>query len=247
MNQQRTVIYKQRQDVLDDKDLSERLLGMIEGMLQDIVATHTAEEDAAMWDFDGLRSVLGYLCTDEDFRYTPEELKKLSRDDVETLLIDRATAKIKEKEELFTPETFHEVERAILLQNVDRAWMEHIDAMDDLKGSIGLQSYAQRDPIVEYRMVGADMFDSMVAEIRDKTVRMLLTVVPKPQEQIVRVQVAKPLIEGFEGGAGTRTKKKVSVSTTRREGVKVGRNDPCPCGSGKKYKACCGANQNKVD
>ena len=247
MNQQRTVIYKQRQDVLDDMDLSERLMGMINGMLQDVVATHTAEEDATLWDFDGLRSVLGYLCTDEDFRYTPEELKKLSREDVETLLIERATAKIKEKEELFTPDTFHEVERAILLQNVDRAWMEHIDAMDDLKGSIGLQSYAQRDPIVEYRMVGADMFDSMVAEIRDKTVRMLLTVVPKPQEQIVRVQVAKPITEGFEGGAGTQTKKKVSVNTTRREAVKVGRNDPCPCGSGKKYKACCGANQNKVD
>ena len=245
MNQQRTVIYKQRQDVLDDKDLSERLLGMITGMISDVVATHTAEDDKTLWDFDGLRATLGYLCTEEDFRYTADELKKLKRDDVEQMLVDRANAKIAEKEELFTPDRFHELERAILLQNVDRAWMEHIDAMDDLKGSIGLQSYAQRDPIVEYRMVGADMFDSMVAEIRDKTVRMLLTVIPKPQEEIVRVQVAKPLIEGFEGGAATQGKKKIVIAPTRRESAKVGRNDPCPCGSGKKFKNCCGANQNK--
>ena len=247
MNQQRNVIYKQRQEVLDDQDLSDRLMGMITGMLGDVVSTHLAEDDKSLWDFDGLRATLGYLCTDGDFRYTPDELKKVKREDVEAMLVDRATAKIKEKEELFTSDTFHEVERAILLQNVDRAWMEHIDAMDDLKGSIGLQSYAQRDPIVEYRMVGADMFDSMVAEIRDKTVRMLLTVVPKPQEEIVRVQVAKPITEGFEGGAGTQSKKKVSVNVVRRESAKVGRNDPCPCGSGKKYKNCCGSNQNKQD
>ena len=247
MNQQRNVIYKQRQEVLDDQDLSDRLMGMITGMLGDVVSTHLAEDDKSLWDFDGLRATLGYLCTDGDFRYTPDELKKVKREDVEAMLVDRATAKIKEKEELFTSDTFHEVERAILLQNVDRAWMEHIDAMDDLKGSIGLQSYAQRDPIVEYRMVGADMFDSMGAEIRDKTVRMLLTVVPKPQEEIVRVQVAKPITEGFEGGAGTQSKKKVSVNVVRRESAKVGRNDPCPCGSGKKYKNCCGSNQNKQD
>jgi preprotein translocase subunit SecA len=117
--------------------------------------------------------------------------------------------------------------------------MEHIDAMDDLKGDIGLQAYAHRDPVTEYRMAGADMFDAMVAEIRDKTVRSLLTVLPKPQQEVVRVQVAKPLIEGFEGGQQQAAKK---VTLTPRRSAKVGRNDPCPCGSGRKYKNCCGAN-----
>ena len=145
--------------------------------------------------------------------------------------------RIREREELFTPERFREVERAILLRNVDTAWMEHIDAMDDLKGNIGLQAYAHRDPVTEYRMVGADMFDAMVAEIRDKTVRALLTVVPKPQQEVVRVQVAKPLIEGFEGGPKQGAKK---VTLTPKRSTKVGRNDPCPCGSGKKYKNCHG-------
>ena len=207
---------------------------------------HTSEETPDNWDFAGLRAALmGYLCTDEDFNYTDEELTTLTADDVIATLVERAETRIREREELFTPETFREVERSILLQNVDRAWMEHIDAMDDLKGNIGLQAYANRDPVTEYRMVGADMFDAMVAEIRDKTVRMLLTVMPKPQP-IQRVQVAKPLIEGFEGGANGQPAKKVVVAP-KRAAAKVGRNDPCPCGSGKKYKNCCGANPAAKD
>ena len=240
MNQQRTIIYKQRQSVLDDADLSETMMNMVRGTIETAVSGHTAEGSAAEWDFAGLRAdLLGYLCTDDDFRYTDEELKKLTAEDVTAMLVERAEARIKEKEELFTPERFREVERAILLQNVDRGWMDHIDAMDDLKGNIGLQAYAHRDPVTEYRMVGADMFDAMVAEIRDKTVRGLLSVMPRPQQEVVRVQVAKPLIEGFEGGAKQAAKK---VVLTPKRAVKVGRNDPCPCGSGKKYKNCCGAN-----
>ena len=121
--------------------------------------------------------------------------------------------------------------------------MEHIDAMDDLKGSVGMQSYAQRDPLNVYRMEGADMFDAMVADIRSRTVRMVLSVSPKA-EPIRRVQVANPLEEGFEGGA-KQSAKRVTVGTKR--GEKVGRNDPCPCGSGKKYKKCCGANEGAQD
>ena len=240
MNQQRTIIYKQRQSVLDDSDLSETMLNMVRGTVENAVLSHTSEGTAAEWDFAGLRAdLMGYLCTDEDFQYSDEELKTLTRQDVTAMLVERAEARIREREELFTPERFREVERAILLQNVDRGWMDHIDAMDDLKGNIGLQAYAHRDPVTEYRMVGADMFDAMVAEIRDKTVRALLTVVPKPQQEVVRVQVAKPLIEGFEGGAKQAAKK---VTLTPKRSAKVGRNDPCPCGSGKKYKNCCGAN-----
>ena len=246
MNQQRTIIYQQRQEVLDDADISGKILNMVRGTIEAAVMNHTSEETPDNWDFAGLRAALmGYLCTDEDFNYTDEELTTLTADDVIATLVERAETRIREREELFTPETFREVERSILLQNVDRAWMEHIDAMDDLKGNIGLQAYANRDPVTEYRMVGADMFDAMVAEIRDKTVRMLLTVMPKPQP-IQRVQVAKPLIEGFEGGANGQPAKKVVVAP-KRAAAKVGRNDPCPCGSGKKYKNCCGANPAAKD
>ena len=240
MNQQRSIIYKQRQSVLDDSDLSETMMNMIRGNIGNAVAAHTNEGPATEWDLASLRADLfGYLCTEEDFRYSEEELKKLTSEDITSMLIARAEERIREREELFTPERFREVERAILLRNVDTAWMEHIDAMDDLKGNIGLQAYAHRDPVTEYRMVGADMFDAMVAEIRDKTVRALLTVMPKPQQEVVRVQVAKPLIEGFEGGPKQGAKK---VTLTPKRSTKVGRNDPCPCGSGKKYKNCCGAN-----
>jgi preprotein translocase subunit SecA len=119
--------------------------------------------------------------------------------------------------------------------------MEHIDAMDDLKDTIRLQAYAQRDPINEYRLQGADMFDAMIADIRGRTVRMVLSVVPKVSE-IERVQVAKPISEGFEG-EGSKKPKRVTVAKKSQESV--GRNDLCPCGSGKKYKKCCGAPNNQ--
>ena len=142
-----------------------------------------------------------------------------------------------EKEELFGAETFREVERAILLRNVDTAWMEHIDTMDDLKSNVGLQSYAQRDPVNEYRIQGADLFDTMVDDIRQNTVRGILSVMPRPQP-IRRVQVANPLTAGFEG-AKKKPIVRRAATTVVNDSAKIGRNDPCPCGSGKKYKACC--------
>ena len=142
-----------------------------------------------------------------------------------------------EKEETIGEERFREIERAVLLQNVDRNWMDHIDAMDDLKDSIRLQSYAQRDPVNEYRLQGADMFDAMVADIRERTSRMILSVTLKTPD-VKRVQLAKPLNEGFEG-EGSNAPKKVTV--VKKASENVGRNDLCPCGSGKKYKKCCGA------
>ena len=141
-----------------------------------------------------------------------------------------------EKEAILGEDRVRELERAVLLQSVDRAWMEHIDAMDDLKDSIRLQSYAQRDPVNEYRIQGADMFDQMVSDIRENTTRTILSVTVKTPE-IKRVQLAKPLTEGFEGG---QTKQK-RVTVSKKANPSVGRNDLCPCGSGKKYKKCCGA------
>ena len=238
MNQQRTVIYKQRGDVLDGGDgIADTIKRMILSTVRSCVAVHTSDESSADWNFESLRASLPYLCDENDFNYTETELKHIHRDEIENLLCDRAMVKYNEKEELFGRETFLEVQRSILLRNVDTAWMEHIDAMDELKGEINLQAYAHRDPVTEYRIVGGDMFDAMVEEIREKTVRTILSVVPRVAEPIKRVQVANPLTAGFEGGP----KKAAKVTIRKPAAEKIGRNDPCPCGSGKKYKNCCGA------
>ena len=128
-----------------------------------------------------------------------------------------------------------EVEKVILLQNVDKKWMDHLEAMDELKEYVGLNSYAQRDPVAMYRIQGADLFDQMVDDIKEDTVRQILSVMPRIQAT-ERVQVAKPTSEGFGDGQPIVRKPVVKA-------VKVGRNDPCPCGSGKKYKKCCGQNE----
>ena len=239
MNQQRTLIYKQRGDVLEGGEgIEEIIKKMMLSTVRDRVMYNTSDESAENWSFDALRADLPYLCTEDDFRYTTDELKKLKREDISDMLEARLNEKYDEKEKLFGRETYLEIQRSILLRNVDTAWMEHIDAMDDLKGMINLQAYANRDPVSEYRITGGDMFDNMIEEIRDKTVRLLLSVVPKPAQQIKRVQVANPITAGFEGGT-TKTVKKVTVRKDATQ--KIGRNDPCPCGSGKKYKNCCGA------
>ena len=240
MNQQRTIIYKQRGEVLDGSEsISETIKKMMLSNIRECVMVHTSDESAETWSFDSLRASLSFICDENDFNYSPDELKKLKKEDLLAELEARALDKYAEKEELFGEEVFLEVQRSILLRNVDLAWLEHIDAMDDLKGMINLQAMAHRDPITEYRITGGDMFDAMIAEIRDKTVRMILTAVPRPAQQIQRVQIGTPVSAGFEGSA-QKTVKKVSI----RKEQKVGRNDPCPCGSGKKYKNCCGAPQS---
>ncbi len=241
MNQQRNIIYKQRQDVLNGEDISETVKKMILATVGENVDTYLQGEEAEHWDFAGLREAYkGVLTTPEDFDYSESELKKLKKDDVFDLLADRAMALYEEKEALVGEERFREIERAVLLQNVDRNWMEHIDTMDDLKDTIRLQSYAQRDPVNEYRLQGADMFDAMVADIRERTSRMILSVTIKTQE-VKRVQLAKPLAEGFDDG-GNKVQKKVTV--VKKASESIGRNDLCPCGSGKKYKKCCGSPAN---
>ncbi len=239
MNQQRNIIYKQRNDVLNGSDISETVQKMILTTVSENVNAHLNGDDKSLWDLNGLRELYkGVLTTPEDFQYSDDELKHLHSEEIREMLCDRAIALYHEKEELVGAERFRELERAVLLQNVDRNWMDHIDAMEDLKDSIRLQSYAQRDPVNEYRLQGADMFDAMVNDIRDRTVRMILSVTVKTPE-VKRVQLAKPLTEGFEGANGAKKPKKVSV--VRRAEASVGRNDLCPCGSGKKYKKCCGA------
>ncbi|MBE6600131.1 MAG: preprotein translocase subunit SecA [Ruminococcaceae bacterium] len=247
MNQQRTVIYKQRRSVLDGENITEMIQNMIKDTIISTVDSYTRGDNAADWDLDGLRSnYLGLICSENDFRYDENELKKLDRDDIIDELADRAINLYHEKEELFGADTFREVERSVLLRNVDRQWMDHIDGMDDLKEEIGLQAYAQRNPINEYRIVGADMFDAMIAEIREGTVRTILSVVPRSSVQ--RVQLVKQSSAGLAGEAARkktvqRPQKPKGVTISGKE--KIGRNEPCPCGSGKKYKNCCGINTGK--
>ena len=250
MNQQRAIIYKQRGEVLNGDDVSDTIIGMIKGTISDAVEEYTRAENHEDWDLEGLRSnYMGLLCTPDDFEYTREDKKKLKKSELTELLTERAMKLYEEKEQLFGTEVFREVERSVLLRNVDSHWMDHIDAMDNLEHEIGLQAYAQRDPVNEYRIVGAEMFDSMVSEIRDGTVRMILSVMPRTQSA-ERVSVAKETGEGFSGSNGRRIVKR-PAAPQKPKGVtisgkqKIGRNDPCPCGSGKKYKNCCGANPNK--
>ena len=241
MNQQRNLIYKQRYDVLNGEDISDTIRKMIIGTVSDTVDTYLQGDEPMHWDLLGLKNVyIGLLTTPEDFDYSESELKHLKKNDIVDMLCNRAIKVYDDKATVIGEERFREIERAVLLQNVDRNWMEHIDAMDDLKDSIRLQSYAQRDPVNEYRLQGADMFDAMVADIRDRTSRMILSVTVKTPE-VKRVQLAKPLNEGFEGDGEKKIKK---VTVVKKAAESVGRNDLCPCGSGKKYKKCCGAPSN---
>ena len=239
MNQQRNLIYKQRLEVLNGEDISATILDMIRSTIEENVEHFIGDGSEEACNFEGLEAVYkSYLLhPGESFEDIFSSMKKPQ--ELTDFLIERAEAVYAEKEKLFGAEIFREVERSILLQSVDKHWMEHIDTMDDLKGSVGLQAYAQRDPVTEYRLQGADMFDAMIAEIRDETVRKVLTVIPRPQP-IARVQIAKPLQENLTDG-GTQKKKTIVV----RKAEKIGRNDLCPCGSGKKYKKCCGAAGNE--
>ena len=167
----------------------------------------------------------------------------MDKDEWRESLVERALEIYHGKEALFAAaegvpdDAMREVEKVILLQNVDKKWMDHLEAMDELKEYVGLNSYAQRDPVAMYRIQGADLFDEMVDDIKEDTVRQILSVVPRSRP-IERVQVAKPTSEGF--GDGKRIVRKPATAE------KIGRNDPCPCGSGKKYKKCCGAVAEKT-
>jgi len=238
MNQQREKIYEQRNEVLEGASLRDRMISMIRSTVTDSVEGYLQASDKAEWDMDGLiNKYMGLLCKKEDFDSLPAS-PDAARAELSALMVDRAMEIYEDKEKnVFGEEEFREVERVILLRNVDEKWMDHLEAMDSLMESVGLQAYAQRNPISEYRLAGGDLFDELVIMIRDDTVRMLLSVMPRPR-QLEREQVAKPVTAGFAGSGDGTLKKKPIV---KKPSEKVGRNDPCPCGSGKKYKKCCGA------
>ncbi len=342
MNRQREIIYSQRDQVLDGENLRETIIKMIPDTVSAKVAEYLPFEEKDEWNLKGLReSLKGWIIPEDDEEtlvYEKDELDALEKDYLIEMLTEKATKEYEENEKLVPEDTMRELERVYLLKNVDNYWMEHIDAMDELKKGIRLRSYGQHDPVVEYRLEGFDMFDDMIRSIREDTIKMLL-VVPKrvaerlrQQEEMrelavkraassraraaaiaamnakkaaesenqgfsisinasstgpvtvstsdsepadedelkaeaaleveepevdeagsekkyseddinkaaakfmQREQVAKPTSTNMEGDgtAANRTVKKIT---------KIGRNDPCPCGSGKKYKKCCGANK----
>jgi len=248
MNQQRHVIYSQRQEVLDGVDIKDKIQKMISETIVNAVNSFTTAEVADDWNFDGLRTYFfGTLCRAEDFHYTADDFNTLQRKDLVKILQERADEVYAEKTALFGDESLREIERVVLLRNVDTRWMDHLDAMDDLKGSIRLQAYAHRNPVTEFRLQSGDMFDEMIDGIKESTTRTLLSIIPSNRE-IKRETVAKATSEGFEGGESLTPAAPASPSAPKKaDGSKVGRNDPCPCGSGKKYKKCCGFNPAEPD
>ena len=233
MNRQREIIYGQRKKVLDGEDISSNIRTMIEETVATSVDQYLLENvPKDEWNLDGLRDYyLGWLTVPTDFRYDTAQLEQVDREQIRQTLIDRAMKIYGEKEQMFGSELMREIERMLLLRNVDTKWMDHIDAMEELKRGIGLRSIGQRDPVIEYRMEGFEMFEQMTESIKEDTVKQLMLIRLKKEEPVKREQVAKPTVATTDG---SKARKPV------RKGAKVGRNDPCPCGSGKKYKHCCG-------
>ncbi|MDD7639186.1 MAG: preprotein translocase subunit SecA [Subdoligranulum variabile] len=233
MNQQREIIYKQRQMVLDGEDISDKLHEMMRQSIDDACTNYLNGETSDDWDFAGLRRhFMNWLCLPSDFNYTKDQLEDLTKEGIADELYKRGMDILTAKEKKYGAKTMRELERICLLRNVDSKWMDHIDNMDQLKQGMGLRGYGQHDPVVEYRIEGFAMFDEMIASIREDAVHMLLTIEIRQQNaEPKREQVAKPTGEGAPTQAGTKGAAPVRVT-------KIGRNDPCPCGSGLKWKKC---------
>ena len=238
MNRQREIIYGQRNQVLDGDDMKAQVTKMIDESIDENVKTYMPTDALHDdWDLNALRETyLGWLIGDSDLRYTADELEELDPETAAEELKKKAAELYERREATFTPKIMREVERVVLLKNVDREWMDHIDAMEQLKDGIRLRAYGQHDPVVEYRLEGFDMFDSMIESIRQNTAKMVLTVQLRTPDAPKREQVATITGAGA-GGDGTVKKQPM------RKDKKPGRNDPCPCGSGKKYKKCHGMNE----
>lgn len=234
LNKQREIIYTQRSQVLDGEDLHESILNMMRELSVEAVDRYLlSDEEKENWNLIGLKEhFLGWVLRDEDLDYEDDEIDELKKADIAKIIEDRMLEIYSAKENEFGGQIIRELERVILLKVVDTKWMNHIDDMAELKKGIGLRAFGQKNPVVEYRYEGFEMFDAMVESIREDTVRMLLTVRIQKNVQPQREQVAKP----DAPNAGS-----ITMSSSKK---KPGDNDPCPCGSGKKYKKCCGMNKN---
>ena len=236
MNKQREIIYDQRKQVLDGLDVKNIIMNMMNTSISHLVVEYFAENDHldAVSCRELLRQVEGLYFPKFTVRFTDEELKEKTAADVTEAFTAAAAAYYEQKEQEFTSPVMREVERVVLLRVVDEYWMDHIDAMADLRQGIRLRAYAQTDPIIAYKKESLDMFEEMISAIQSETVRRLYSVRIKKDQEIKRERVAKATGESV-GGDGT-------VKKQPRRVQNIGRNDPCPCGSGKKYKNCCGRN-----
>ena len=237
MNTQREVIYTQRQKVLDGDNLRETVLNNLHRVVEGFVAEESAKH-GGISDQEQLAAVLTHFdkiyFAPGSFKLSDEELGRLQPGELEEMLYEKAVATYETKERAYGEPTMRELERVIMLRVVDEYWMDHIDAMDDLKQGVGLRAYGQHDPVTEYKEQGFEMFQATVTAIREETVRRLFLVHLKPAQEVKREKVAKET--GTNAAAKGNVVKKQPV---RNADKKVGPNDPCPCGSGKKYKKCC--------
>ena len=244
MNAQREIIYKQRREVLDGEDIHSNILNMINSVAEETVAMFVEGEDGKSINIEALNTEIT-----NEFGLDMYDFIKAHENDSNAIIEElekQAVNKYQVKEEEITSEKMRELERVVMLKVVDEKWMNHIDDMDELKNGIGLRAYGQQDPVVKYRMEGMDMFDEMIANMKVDVVKILMNI-RRQNGEVKRQEAAKitgaalEAIESVDGGKKINTPE--HSQTVVNEGPKVGRNDPCPCGSGKKYKNCCGRNQ----
>ncbi|MDT8858759.1 preprotein translocase subunit SecA [Alkalihalobacillus sp. MEB130] len=232
MREQREIIYKQRMEVLESENLRQIVEKMIKSVIERTVGLHTPESEVPEdWDLAAIVNYMKANLLNED-DITEKDLKGKEPEEMIELLVEKVTANYNEKEEQFTPEHMREFEKVIMLRTVDRKWMNHIDQMDQLRQGIHLRAYGQNDPLREYRFEGFEMFEAMVDSIEEEVAMYIMKA--QVQQNLQRQEVAQG--KAMQQNTSEEPKKKKPI----RKGETIGRNDPCTCGSGKKYKACCG-------
>ena len=236
MNTQREVIYAQRQKVLDGEDLRENMMSMLRALVETNVST-ALSGNGGVANEEGLATLASMMEGVYFIRGTlaarAQQLTGMKAEELADTVFEIATRTYEAKENAYTPKVMRELERVVMLRVVDEYWMDNIDAMDDLKQGIGLRAYGQHDPVIAYKEEGFAMFEAMVQAIREETIRRLFLVQLRTNQEVKREKVAK------ETGTAAATKTAVKKQPVRNAAKKVGPNDPCPCGSGKKYKKCC--------
>ena len=235
MNQQRELIYAQRKEVLDGKDISGNISNMIDSVSENVISIYTNVQEGEDIDTKGLALQLQTIFGIGNI----EGLKNEELDEVALIeeVREKAHQKYSEKAEEIGEKEIKELERVVMLKVVDEKWMNHIDNMDELKNGIGLRAYGQKDPVVQYRIEGSDMFEQMVEDIRTDVVKILLNVHKAGDTRRKQtVEITKASQENLNNLDNDTVRKQ----TVKKDGPSIGRNDPCPCGSGKKYKQCCG-------
>jgi preprotein translocase subunit SecA len=241
LNQQREIIYKQRREVLTSRDLKDVVLGMAKSTIERVVKAHTADDLEEEWDFDAILDFVESNLLPEG-RISIDELEKLDPEEMIEYIYDEVVRYYEERKKEMGEERLNEFAKVVTLRTVDRKWMDHIDAMEQLRQGIHLRAYGQDNPLRAYQFEGFAMFEEMVSEIQEEVVRYVMKSVIDEKEEIEREEVAV----NTKAVSGQEQSGTVSKKQPVRRSEKVGRNDPCPCGSGKKYKNCCLKNEKSV-